>query len=118
MLKQYPHLTVDWASSYFLKSRCPSGKETLAITCYGDVMGCSLNHISFGNVREEPLEAIWQRAGRFSQYHKDSGRCIAAYDRYYIDNYLAPIVDLDERPVHYTRHPNITEETEPDLFPK
>ena len=116
LLKQYPHMTVDWASSYFLDARCPSGKETLAVTCYGEVMGCSLNHISFGDVREEPLEAIWKRAGRFSQFRKNSDRCIAAFDRYYIDNYLTPIVDLDERPVHYSHHPNIIEETDPGLF--
>ena len=118
LLKEYPHLTVDWASSYFFRARCPAGKEKLAITCYGEVMGCSLNHISFGNVREEPLQAIWERAGRFSQFRKNSERCIAGFDRHHINNYLAPIADLDERPVHYTRHPNITEETEPDLFRK
>ena len=116
LLRQYPHLTVDWASSYSLRSRCPAGKEKIAITCYGEVMGCSLNHISFGNVREEPLQTIWERAGRFSQFRKHSDHCIAGFDHYHINNYLAPIADLDERPVHYSRHPNITEETEPDLF--
>jgi len=116
LLKQYPHLTVDWASSYYLGPRCPSGKEKIAITAYGDVMGCSLNHISFGNVRREPLKTIWRRAGEFSQFRKNSPRCLAGYDRHHIDTYLRPIAEFQERPVHFSRHPNITEESEPGLF--
>ncbi|GAG13852.1 unnamed protein product, partial [marine sediment metagenome] len=53
LLRDHPCLNVDWAFSYFLGPRCPSGKEKIAITCYGDVLGCTLNHISFGNIRQE-----------------------------------------------------------------
>jgi MoaA/NifB/PqqE/SkfB family radical SAM enzyme len=116
LLRQYPHLTVDWASSYHLGPRCPSGKEKIAITCHGEVMGCSLNHISFGNVREEPLQAIWERAGRFSQFSKNSARCLAGFDRHHFDTYLAPMADLEARPVPYRQHPSINEESEPGLF--
>ncbi len=116
LLKRYRHTAIDWAFSYFFRPRCPAGKEKLAITCYGDVLGCSLNHISFGNVKQEPLRKIWERAGRFSQFRKNTDRCIAAFDRYHIENYLSPIAHLDESPVYFKDHPNITVETEPALF--
>jgi len=117
--KRFPRLAVDcvgWAFSYFLRPRCPAGKEKIVVTCYGDVMGCSLNHISFGNVRQEPLERIWRRAGRFSQFKKNSDRCLAAFDSYHIENYVAPIARFDKSPVRYQDHPNMTWENEPELF--
>jgi len=116
LMKKYPHLSVDWGFSYFLRHRCPSGKEKIAITCYGDVMGCTLNHISFGNIKQEPLKRIWERMGRFSQFHKNSDRCLASFDCYHIGNYLAPIMHYKESPVFYKDHPNITREREPDLY--
>jgi len=118
LMNRYPHLSVDWAFSYFLKPRCPSGKEKIAITCYGDVLGCTLNHISFGNIQEEPLEKIWKRAGQFSQFRKNSDRCLAAFDEEHIENFLAPLVQFDESPVHYKDHPNISPGREPGLFEK
>jgi len=117
--RRYPRLAVDcvgWAFSYSFRPRCPAAKEKVAITCCGDVLGCSLNHISFGNVRQEPLERIWRRAGRFSQFRKNSDRCLAGFDSYHIETYVAPIASFDQSPVRYQDHPNITRETEPDLF--
>lgn len=117
LLKKHPHLSVDWAFSYYLRPRCPSGKEKIAITCHGDVLGCTLNHISFGNIKRESLKTIWQRAGRFSQFRKNSSRCLAAFDRIHIDNYLAPMTRFPESPVFFTDHPNITPASEPQLYP-
>ncbi|NLW49419.1 MAG: radical SAM protein [Candidatus Brocadiaceae bacterium] len=118
VLKQHPNATVDWACSYFLRPRCPAGKEKLAITCYGHVMGCCLNHISFGNVRDEPLQRIWERATKFSAYRDAPDRCLAAFDQQYRRDILAPIARLPHSPVAYTDHPAITPSTEPDLFPQ
>ncbi|MFC2163814.1 radical SAM protein [Acidobacteriota bacterium] len=116
LVKKYPLLSVDWDFSYFLKRRCPSGKEKIAITCYGDVLGCTLNHISFGTIREESLNIIWKRAGHFSQFKKNSDRCLAAFDNVHIKSYLKPLIQVDESPVHFQAHPNITPESEPGLF--
>lgn len=115
-IKRYPRAGVDWAFSYFFRPRCPSGKEKITITCYGDVMGCTLNPISFGNIRQEPLKRIWERAGRFSQFQKNSDRCLAAFDRSHIDRYLRPLAHFEKEPVHFVDHPAITPETEPGLF--
>jgi MoaA/NifB/PqqE/SkfB family radical SAM enzyme len=116
LLKKHRHLTVDWAFSYYLRPRCPSGKEKIAITCYGDVLGCTLNHISFGNIKQESLKKIWQRAGRFSQFQKNSRRCLAAFNRFHIENYLAPMTEFPRSPVFFTDHPNITPASEPQLY--
>lgn len=116
LAKKYPFLTIDWAYSYFLKARCPAGKEKIGITCYGDVIGCSLLPVEFGNIRDEPLEQIWRRLGTFSKFKRDNDRCIAAFDRDYIEKILVPARGFAENPVHYKDHPNITPETEPELF--
>jgi len=109
-------LSVDWAFSYSLKPRCPSGKEKIAITCYGDVLGCTLNHISFGNIKKEPLQKIWRRAGQFSQFKKNSDRCLAAFDSHYIRTFLGPIARMEKSPVPFQDHPSISPEEEPGVF--
>lgn len=116
LLRKHSRLTFDWGLSYFLRCRCPAGKEKLGITCYGDVIGCSLNPISFGNVFEEPLKKIWSRMGRFSQFKKDSPRCLSAADISYINTYLAPLGSITSNPVHFTEHPNMTADQEASLY--
>ena len=117
LLEQYPHATVDWSCSYFLRPRCSAGKEKLAVTCYGSVLGCCLNHISFGNVKEEPLRRIWERAMKFSAFREAPDRCLAAFDEQYRNDFMAPIARMAQSPVPYKDHPAINAATEPDLFP-
>jgi hypothetical protein len=54
--------------------------------------------------------------GQFSQFQKNSGRCLAAFDCHHIVHYLAPITDFPESPVYYKDHPGITPATEPRFF--
>ncbi len=115
LLKKYSRLTFDWSMSYFLKQRCPGGKEKIGITNLGDVIGCSVNPISFGNVLTEPLAKIWARMGRFSQFSKDSSVCLTAEDRHYIDNYLAPAYKSGKYPLNYDEHPMMTPDKEPTM---
>jgi MoaA/NifB/PqqE/SkfB family radical SAM enzyme len=116
MLKKYPRFTLDWALSYQLKACCPAGKEKVAITSFGDVVGCSINPLSFGNVQDETLEDIWNRMGKFSQYKKDSPVCLSAEDLVFVNTYLKPLKDTTEYPIQYQEHPAITPEQEPCLF--
>ncbi|OGP70907.1 MAG: hypothetical protein A2Z73_04565 [Deltaproteobacteria bacterium RBG_13_60_28] len=116
LLQKHKRLTFDWGLSYFLKYRCPAGKEKIGVTCYGDVIGCSLNPLAFGNIKEEPLKKIWERMGLFSQYQKDSLRCLSAGDRDFIEDYLEPVAFWPENPIYFARHPRITPETESALF--
>jgi len=116
MLKEYPRFTLDWALSYSLKMCCPAGKEKVAVTTFGDVVGCSINPIAFGNIRNESLLTIWRRMGKFSQYKKDSPVCLSAEDYGFIQNYLKPLNDRSEYPLYYKDHPAITSDNEKDLF--
>jgi MoaA/NifB/PqqE/SkfB family radical SAM enzyme len=116
MLKHYPRFTLDWALSYDLTYCCPAGKEKVGITSFGDVVGCSINPLAFGNVKEEPLQTIWERMGRFSQYRKDSPVCLSAEDTAFVETYLRPLKVIAEYPVHYGNHPAITPENEQELF--
>lgn len=116
LLGEYRGLTFDWGLSYFLKFRCPAGKEKIGITAYGDVIGCSLNPISFGNILSEPLKIIWDRIGKFSQFKKQSARCISAGDLQYIKAYIKPLSKFAQDPIDYRLHPLINKANEPELF--
>ncbi len=116
MLKRYSRFTLDWALSYKLSACCPAGKEKIGVTSVGDVVGCSINPLSFGNIRDEPLQTIWTRMGHFSQYRKDAAICLSAEDTAFIETYLRPLRGIAEYPVHYSNHPAINSEDEPALF--
>ena len=107
---------VLWVFSYFLKSRCPAGKEKIGVTCYGDVIGCSYNPLCFGNIFEEPLQKVWERMGRFSQFAKDFEGCLSCEDSHYVDYYVRPVYDAAAYPVSFRDHPKINIEEEPMLF--
>lgn len=49
---------------------CPGVKEMVNMTPYGDVINCANNHIYLGNVREEPLAVIRERALKKSPFGK------------------------------------------------
>ena len=58
------------------------------MTAYGDVNPCDFNPISFGNVREMPLEAIWKKMithPDFSYRHQTCRMQTPAYRAKYID---------------------------------
>jgi MoaA/NifB/PqqE/SkfB family radical SAM enzyme len=116
MVREYPRFTLDWVLSYSLKMCCPAGKEKVAVTTFGDVVGCSINPIAFGNIYNESLYAIWRRMGKFSQYKKDSPICLSAEDTDFVQNYLKPLSNRSEYPVYYRDHPFITSDNEKDLF--
>ena len=104
-LKKYSFLRFDWSLSYKLKYCCPAGKEKICITSTGDVVGCSMNPISFGNIREEELKTIWKRMNEFPQFKKDFPGCLVAEDIEYINDYMKTIKDYKENPVYFKDHP-------------
>lgn len=118
MLKKYSRFTLDWVLTYSLKYCCPAGKEKIAITPFGDVVGCSINPLAFGNIQNEPLEKVWRRMGCFSQYKKDSPVCLSSEDFEFIDKYLKPFRDCNEYPIDYKSHPMINKDSEKELFDK
>lgn len=100
-----PHIRSDWTINFSMKRECPGGREKLCISPYGDVMGCGMNYISHGNVREEPLEAIWRRTLEWAPFRQRSKTCLIAVNQEYLDEYLIPVTRFDRLPVPIENHP-------------
>jgi MoaA/NifB/PqqE/SkfB family radical SAM enzyme len=76
---------VRWeGSTNYLREGCPAGTEKLYVTPYGDLMPCATIQRSFGNLREEPLAAIWQRMGRAPWFDGRCKPCLVAEDDEFI----------------------------------
>lgn len=101
-----PHIRSDWTINFSLRQECPGGREKLSISPYGEIMGCGMNYVSFGNVREEPLETIWRRMKAFPYFKERSPDCLIGARRDYIEAYIAPLagktvpVDIQNHPTH------------------
>lgn len=88
LLKQHNHVRRDLDSGYF-KWGCGAAKEMLYITAYGDVLVCPFIHVSFGNVTNDSLQTIRERALSnhfFAEYYPC---CLVAEDMDFIKNYLS-----------------------------
>lgn len=67
---------------------CSAATEKVYITAYGDVIPCPFMHISFGNIREEPIETIRNRMLSIPRLNCYSQTCHVAEDRDFIENVL------------------------------
>ncbi len=59
-------------NNYGKQCGCPGTKENLIITPYGDILNCAEMHVYLGNVMEEPLKDVRERALKetpFGCYH-------------------------------------------------
>lgn len=97
-LLKLPHVRWDGATNY-LREGCGAGSEKLNITAYGDVLPCALIHVGFGNVKREPLAAIWQRMLDQPRFRHMAPRCIAAEDRGFIDEVMQKVNAQAARPL-------------------
>lgn len=107
---KYPNFVFDWSFSYFGGIRCPAGKEKVGITMYGDVIPCSYNPISFGNILDESLKNILKRMGSFSQFKKNYQGCLCSEDHIYIEKFLRPAALSSTYPLDYKEHPEVFSE--------
>jgi MoaA/NifB/PqqE/SkfB family radical SAM enzyme len=103
-MRDNPDVRSDWTINFSMRQECPGGREKLSISCYGDVTGCGMNYVSFGNIREEPLERIWRRMGNFPDFKRRSRDCLIGADPDYIERYLKPLANM-QVPVRVDRHP-------------
>lgn len=103
-----PYIRSDWTINLSLKRECPGGREKLCISPYGDVMGCGMNFISHGNVRQSPLEMVWRKMAEWPPFKKRSKECLISVDQDYLHNYLLPIADSQTLPVKVEEHPTST----------
>lgn len=106
VLKKYSSvIRFDWNNNFSNKYECPGGREKFSISLYGDVMTCVCNHLSFGNIREEPVKVIWERMRNFSLFREKNEKCLASFDTEYLREYLDPLADSDVLPVSIFNHP-------------
>ena len=55
---------------------CFAGRRWVHVASDGEVMPCAYTPLSFGNICEEPLVAIWKRMGNHNAYKKDMSYCM------------------------------------------
>ena len=104
-LIKIPHVIRDVDEAY-IRSHCPAGSEEFYLTVYGDVIPCPLIQISFGNVKEESLKAIWQKMSDFKGFKdKEKPGCLAGENREFIEKYLLPLKDYKLLPLSINKHP-------------
>lgn len=83
IMRQHSHVRTDFETNWGGEG-CGALKEKIYISPYGDVLPCPFIHISFGNVRDEPLEAIWRRGISTRAFGEYPSVCIAAEDRHFL----------------------------------
>jgi len=100
--QRYSFLRRDVDSNYN-EWGCGAVKEALYITPYGDVLSCPFIHISLGNIFEESLATIRNRAlsiEYFKKYHK---KCLAGEDREFIKKHMSRTFNKKELPISYNQ---------------
>lgn len=96
------HVRWEGYSSYFKKC-CAAGREKIHVTAYGDVIPCDFIQISFGNIREEPLDIIWRRMMEVKPFRELQPVCICSLDREFIKEYLFPLEEFKTKPVPWSQ---------------
>ncbi|MDP8223841.1 MAG: radical SAM protein [Candidatus Lernaella stagnicola] len=86
--------------------RCPCGTREIYITCYGDIIPCPFIQIAFGNITDEPFDAIYRRMSGWDMLAKRDHMCHGAQDREFIEKYNDPLAGEDVLPIAYDRHPS------------
>lgn len=79
LLNEYPKTSTDHEVAHG-KTGCPAGVEKIYITAYGEVLPCPFLHITFGNVRNEPLDNIVNKMRSVSFFNDAQPVCLAAED--------------------------------------
>jgi len=101
------HVRSDTSFNFSGRSGCPGGKERIHITAYGDVITCPLVQVSYGNVLEEPLQAIHKRMNSMPFIKKYSRLCKHSFDSEYYQQICKPAEEIKNPPLSAFSHPNI-----------
>lgn len=81
-----------------LGAGCFGGFTQLYVSAYGDVNPCDFNPVSFGSVREFPLEALWERMVSHREYGVRKQSCRMQSPRYR-SRYIEPLPEGEPLPV-------------------
>jgi len=108
-----PGLRGDWDTNLNLKIGCPAAFEKVHVGPYGDVTGCAIQPMSFGNVREQPLEEIVEKMRRFHHFAKRHPSCLVALDDEFIGDYLDFSIDQPSTPYPIEWNPRYQTDADP-----
>ena len=87
----------------FAQNGCGAVKEMIYVSAYGDVCPCPFIHISLGNVTEEPLKKIVDRALETRMFSSYPPKCLIAEDYEFLDDYLALIEEAKLMPLSFRK---------------
>ena len=104
LLARFPSFRRDFHSNYS-KLGCSAGSEKLYITPTGEVIPCPFIHVSFGNIRTEPLATIRDRLLAYDRFTEYTPHCLAGEDKPFIDEVMTPTFNAKELPVQLELHP-------------
>jgi len=95
--RDYPFLVRDFDNNYG-KRGCYAAKEGLYITPYGDVCPCPLTHISLGNVMNEPLQVIRERALKIRFWNHYHSECLTSFEEDFKKTYFTLLAEKEKMP--------------------
>jgi len=93
-----PHVRTDLQANRG-QYGCGAVKKNIYVTPYGDVMPCPFLHIAAGNIFEESVEKIRNRAlanPYFGRYHE---KCLVSTDPEFIRKHLSKTATADRLPL-------------------
>ncbi len=83
---------------------CFGAYSQFYMTAYGDINPCDFNPISFGNVREMPVQAIWKKMLSHPDFAKHELTC-RMQDKEYRRKYIDPLPDDPQLPIPIEQYP-------------
>jgi len=89
---------------------CFAGNRWMHVASTGDVLPCPYTPLSFGNIRDEPLSALWSEMGKFPAYKKQSMVCLMR-DPEFRKKYIHTIPEGTQLP-YYSGSKNKEKESE------
>jgi len=97
-----PYVSLDLQNNYDGYS-CPAGDVCAYVTAYGEVLPCPFIQISYGNLRQEPLDKIYARMSSAPVFKKHAQYCLAGESKKFVKDYLFPIGE--KPPLKVNDHP-------------
>lgn len=98
LTRSSPYLRTDLQANMGFYG-CGAVKEILYLTPYGDVLPCPFMHISLGNVFEESVRTIRDRALKNPYFATYQPKCLASTDVEFIDQYLSKTFTARQLPI-------------------
>ncbi|WP_094227834.1 radical SAM/SPASM domain-containing protein [Methanolobus psychrotolerans] len=82
---------------------CFAGRRWMHATAGGDILPCAYTPLSFGNIREEKLAAIWERLGRHEAYKCSAEYCMMRNPEFR-SKYIRSIPEGTQLPIRLDKH--------------